>query len=85
MPPKKRKKSKKVRYFKAEFKIPESTRVRLKGFCAKYHTTPNKVFRKSLREFLERNYLYHDHADSRIAANQMSIFDLLEDKGVKVN
>jgi hypothetical protein len=83
MPTRKRKRAKKIKYYKAEFKIPESTRTRLKGFCARYNTTPNKVFRKALREFLERNYIYHDHADTHISPNQMSIFDLLEEKTVK--
>lgn len=78
MPTKKRKKTKKVKFYKAEFKIPESTRNRLKGFCAKNDTTPNKVFRKALREYLDRNFIYHDHADSHVSPNQMSIFDLLE-------
>jgi hypothetical protein len=83
--PTKKKKSKKVKYYKAEFKIPESTKKRLKVFCQKYDTTANKVFRKALREYLEKNYIYHDHPDGHISPNQMSIFDLLEGKEVKSN
>ncbi|MBK7213536.1 MAG: hypothetical protein IPH88_09640 [Bacteroidales bacterium] len=77
--PRKRKRVKKIKYYKAEFKIPESTKKRLKEFCSKHKTTPNKVFRKALREYLDRNLVYHDHADHMVAANQMSIFDLLEE------
>ncbi len=78
MPPKKKKKSRKVKYYKTDFMIPESTRKRLKGFCEKHDTTANKVFRKALREYLERNFIKHEYHDSSVATNQMSIFDLLE-------
>ncbi len=77
MPPKK-KKIRKVKYYRADFKIPESTKKRLTGFCKKYDTTANKVFRRALREYLDRNHILYDHHDSRVSANQMSIFDLLE-------
>jgi len=73
-----KRKRKKVRFYKTDFKIPESTQKQLKGFCKKHHTTPNKVFRKALKEFLDRNHFHHEHYDSQVAANQMSIFDLLE-------
>ena len=85
MPNKKKKRAKKVKYYKADFKIPESTKKRLKGFCNKHDTTENKVLRRALREFLEKNHFHHDHFDAQVAANQMSIFDLLEDTGVKTN
>lgn len=79
MPP--RKKRRKVRFYKADFKIPESTKKQLRGFCKKHDTTANKVFRRALKEFLEKNHFHHDHHDGQVAANQMSIFDLLEEPG----
>jgi hypothetical protein len=85
MPNKKKKKAKRVKYYKAEFKIPESTKKRLKGFCSKHETTENKIFRRALREFLDKNHFHHEHFDLQVAANQMSIFDLLEDTGSKTN
>jgi len=85
MPNKKKKRAKKVKYYKAEFKIPESTKKRLKGFCMKHGTTENKIFRRALREFLEKNHFHQEHFDMQVAANQMSIFDLLEDRGGKSN
>lgn len=73
-----RKKRKKVKFYRADFKIPESTKKQLKGFCKKHDTTANKVFRRALKEFLEKNHFHDDHFDAQVAANQMSIFDLLE-------
>lgn len=73
-----KRKRKKVKFYKADFKIPESTKKQLNGFCRKHHTTANKVFRRALKEFLDRNHFHHDHFDNQVPANQMSIFDLLE-------
>ncbi|NVO20261.1 MAG: hypothetical protein HXX13_11200 [Bacteroidetes bacterium] len=83
--PKKKKRTKKVKYYKAEFKIPESTKKRLRGFCKKHNVTENKVFRRALREFLEKNHFHQEHYDMQVAPNQMSIFDLLEDTTLKTN
>ena len=85
MPNKKKKKARKVKYYKADFKIPESTKKRLRGFCQKHGATENKVFRRALREFLEKNHFHQEHFDIQVAANQMSIFDLLEETGIKSN
>ena len=76
--PLKKKRIRKVKYYRADFKIPESTKKRLTGYCKKNDTTANKVFRRALREYLDRNHIMYEHHDSQVAANQMSIFDLLE-------
>lgn len=68
------KKKKKVKYYKKDFKLPESSNKRLKLYCKKQHTTQNKVFRKALREFLEKNvHLPEAHAHE-VSPNQLSLF-----------
>jgi len=77
----KKRKRKKVKFYRADFKIPESAKRRLNGFCRKHNTTANKVLRRALYEFLDKNHFHVEHYDGQVAANQMSIFDLLDDHG----
>lgn len=77
-----RKKRRKVKFYKADFKIPESTKKRLNGFCTKNNTTANKVFRRALVEFLDKNHFHFEHYQE-IPENQLSIFDLLEEGAKK--
>jgi len=49
-----RKKKFKVTYSKVELKIPTVQKRRLKAFCKTSNTTINKVYRKAIREFIDR-------------------------------
>jgi hypothetical protein len=73
-----RKKKFKVTYSKVEFKIPTVQKRRLKKFCKASNTTINKVYRKAIREFIEKHAHSSGHTQM-ISENQMSIFDICED------
>ncbi|MEI6749699.1 MAG: hypothetical protein ACOYMF_01850 [Bacteroidales bacterium] len=73
-----RKKKFKVTYSKVELKIPTVQKRRLKAFCKASDTTINKVYRKAIREFIERHAHPIGHTQM-ISENQMTIFDLCED------
>ena len=74
-----RKQKYKVTYSKVELKIPTAQKKRLKAYCKACNTTPNKVYRKVIRDFIEHhaNPLVHKHQE--IIENQMTIFDICED------
>jgi hypothetical protein len=73
-----RKKKFKVTYSKVELKIPTVQKRRLKAFCKASNTTINKVYRKAIREFIEKHAHPTGHTQM-ISENQMSIFDICED------
>lgn len=70
-----RKKPRKTKFYKKNYKIPESQNKMLKKFCEVHHTTENKVFRRALREFLLRNVHLIEHHHTEVSANQLSLFD----------
>jgi hypothetical protein len=55
---------------------------RLRQFCKAHHTTENKVFRKALREFLQRNIHLIDNQPHEVSANQLTLFDFLGEENV---
>jgi len=66
---------KKVKFYKKDFKLPESTQKKLKYYCNKYSTTQNKVFRKALNEFLKRNLPLNENHQVEVSPNQLSLFE----------
>lgn len=79
MPKRGKKKPRKIKFYKKNLKIPESQNKMLRKFCEAHHTTENKVFRKALREFLQRNVHLTEHQHQEISPNQLSLFDLFAD------
>lgn len=82
MPKHGRKKPRKIKYYKKNLKIPESQNKRLRKFCKSNGLTENKVFRKALREFLVRNVHLIDHPHQEVSANQLSLFDFMNDENL---
>jgi len=82
MPKRRRKKPRKIKFFKKNLKIPESQNMLLKKFCKAHNTTENKVFRKALREFLQRNVHITDHQNHEVVANQLTLFDFFGEENV---
>jgi len=81
MPKRGKKKPRKIKFYKKNLKIPESQNKTLRQFCKAHHTTENKVFRKALREFFQRNAHFIEHQHHEVCANQLTLFDFLgEDK-----
>jgi hypothetical protein len=75
-----RKKPRKIRFYKKNLKIPESQNLMLKQFCRVHRTTENKVFRRALREFLQRNVHLIPHDPHEPNPNQLSLFDFSGDE-----
>lgn len=79
MPKRGKKKARKIKFYKKNLKIPESQNKMLRQFCAAHHTTENKVFRKALREFLQRNVHLFEHEHHEVSPNQLTLFDFLNE------
>jgi hypothetical protein len=75
MPKRGKKKPRKIKFYKKNLKIPEAQNKMLRHFCKSHHTTENKVFRKALREFLQRNVHLIDHMHHDVSPNQLTLFD----------
>ncbi len=80
MPKRGKKKPRKIKFFKKNLKIPESQNKLLRLFCATHNTTENKVFRKALREFLQRNVHLIEHPHHVVSPNQLTLFDFMVDE-----
>lgn len=72
------KKKKKVRYKKYIFKLSFKQKELIDKFCRINKTTPNKLIRKAIKEFLSRNVSIND--DYYISENQLSIFDEIDEE-----
>lgn len=75
-----KKKPRKIKFYKKNLKIPEAQNKMLRKFCKAHHTTENKVFRKAIREFLQRNVHLIDHTHHEVSANQLTLFDFSGDE-----
>lgn len=82
MPKRGKKKPRKIKFFKKNLKIPESQNKKLRQFCKSNELTENKVFRRALREFLERNVHLINHVHHEVSPNQLTLFDVLYDDTV---
>ena len=82
MPKRGKKKPRKIKFYKKNLKIPESQNTRLRQFCTTHQTTENKVFRKALREFLQRNVHLIEHQHHEVSANQLTLFDFSGDENL---
>ena len=81
MPKRGRKKPRKIKFYKKNLKIPESQNKKLRQFCKENKLTENKVFRRAVREFLQRNVHLIEHGHIEVNSNQLMLFDFLnEDK-----
>lgn len=69
---------KKVRFKKYVFKLSFKQKELIDKFCKIHKTTPNKLIRKSVKEFLVRNVSANN--DYYISENQLSIFDEIDDE-----
>ena len=82
MPKRGKKKPRKIKFFKKNLKIPESQNKKLRQFCKSNELTENKVFRRALREFLERNVHLINHVHHNVSPNQLTLFDVFNDDTV---
>jgi len=74
---KKKKKAKKTKYRKFAFKL-STKEIQLIEMCSKQNkSTPNKIIKKAIREFLKRNLNKTATEQSPVSENQMDIFDII--------
>lgn len=74
----KKKRNRKIKFYKVELKIPEALHKQVRKYCKKNKITPNKFHRRAIREYIELHARYAEHAESQVGKNQMSIFDIIE-------
>ena len=77
-----KKKSRKPIKFKAvEFKLTVQQKKRVDAFCKEYQTTPITMYKTAIQTFLSKKGYgtLPRHHEDKVAANQMSIFDLVEE------
>jgi hypothetical protein len=79
MPKRGKKKPRKIKFYQKNLKIPESQNKKLRQFCKTNKLTENKVFRRAIREFLLRNVHLIDHVHHEVSANQLTLFDFLNE------
>ena len=79
MPKRGKKKPRKIKFYQKNLKIPESQNKKLRQFCKTNKLTENKVFRRAMREFLVRNVNLIDHVHHEVSANQLTLFDFLNE------
>ena len=79
MPKRAKKKPLKIKFYRKNLKIPQSQNKLLRQHCTTQRTTENKVFRKALREYLQRNVHLVEHQHHDAGANQLSLFDFSEE------
>jgi hypothetical protein len=82
MPKRGKKKPRKIKFYKKNLKIPESQHKKLRQFCQENQLTENKVFRKAMREFLQRNMHLSEHVHHEVSPNQLTLFDFLNEENV---
>lgn len=82
MPKRGKKKARKIKFYKKNLKITETQNKLLRQFCTIHKTTENKVFRKALREFLQRNVHLIEHGHQEVSPNQLTLFDFMNDDSV---
>ncbi len=80
MPKRVKKRSRRIKFYKKNLKIPEAQNKMLRQFCRENKTTENKVFRRALREFLARNVHPVEHPHHEVNPNQLMLFDFLNEE-----
>ena len=76
-----KKKRKAIKYKAVEFKLTMQQKKRVDAFCKEHKTTPVSMYKTAIQTFLSKNGygIMPRHHEDKVAANQMSIFDLVEE------
>lgn len=82
MPKRGKKKPRKIKYYKKNLKIPESQNKKLRQFCKANNLTENKVFRRAIREFLQRNVHLMEPVHHAVDPKQLTLFDFMNEDNV---
>ncbi|MEI6765133.1 MAG: hypothetical protein WCM76_05785 [Bacteroidota bacterium] len=74
----KKKKVKKIKYKKVAFKLSEKQKSVIDRFCKVNNTSPNKMIKSAIREYLGK-YADTMPQDDYISENQLQLFDFEDD------
>lgn len=76
-----KKKRKAIKYKAVEFKLTAQQKKRVDAFCKDYKTTPVTMYKTAIQTFLsKKGYgILPKHHEDKVDANQMSIFDVVEE------
>jgi len=69
------KKPPKKKFKKIAFKLSDKQFGVIMRFCKSKKLTPNKVFKKAIRDYIVNNYDFND-SENYISENQLALFDL---------
>jgi hypothetical protein len=77
----KKRRRKPIRYKAVAFKLTAQQKKRVDAFCKKHNTTPIHMYKQAIMHYLTSNGFgaVRSHSEPEISANQMSIFDIVED------
>ncbi|MFZ4400347.1 MAG: hypothetical protein ACOYO1_09955 [Bacteroidales bacterium] len=75
---KKKTKRKKIKYFKFELRLSKPEKEKIELFCAIKKTTPNKLIKNALRDYIKRHACDLKRQEP-ISKNQINIFDVIAD------
>jgi len=70
-----KKRIKKKKYKKFIFKLSEKQFNIVEKFCKSKKTTPNKIFKKAIKDYIVNNYDFNS-IDYHISENQLALFDI---------
>jgi len=70
------KKRKKIKFKKITFKISDKQKKLIGNYCKVHKTTPNKLIKKSIKEYIKNNYNPTQGEDYHITKNQLKLFDI---------
>ena len=73
--------SKKRKFKKVSFKLSSGQINTINKFCKTHKTTTNKVIKKAIRDFLDRNADFSEE-EYYISENQLQLFDIVEEENV---
>lgn len=74
--------SKKRKFKKISFKLSSRQINTINRFCKTHKTTTNKVIKKAIRDFLDRNADLSEEEEYYISENQLRLFDIVEEENI---
>lgn len=77
--PVRKKRVKKIKYKRINFKLSEKQKAIIDRYCKVHKTTPNKLFKKAIKEYLLRNANMEED-NYYISENQLQLFDFEEEE-----
>ncbi len=78
-------KKKKIKFKKITFKLSQKQFNIVERFCKIKKISPNKLFKKAIKDYIVTHYDFTDDANYEISENQLDLFDLVEELEAEYN